>query len=617
MDSTVNLGPEVLTQTVGYDVYGDIEYKSDVGNYDYDANGRLGSYGIPSTTLGYDPNGNVTIRGTQVLTYTPSEKVRTLDGPGVALSFDYDAEGQRVVRHDAANDTTVITLDGMYESRLVAGEDHREERYTVPVPTGSAVRIERTVGPPGTFFQERTRYIHSTYLGSGSVVSAPDGTIVAEVAFDPWGKARDAANWTDPVDDATLVELQTGFTSHAAELDGDLVNMGGRMYDPSIARFVQRDPIVADPANGADYNKYAYVRNRPLQLVDPSGYEPAPAGDEDDGPSGSEPGPGAGADLGGGFHMDPTDELFIPIGARGPYSMGPVFWNGPGQGSGETGGGMSKIGEVGAYIGAGMATAAVLGVYVLTRVASRLCFAKGTLVRTEQGLVAIENVEIGDRVWARDDQTGDEDWKAVAQVFVTPDQQLLDLTFEAEDGTKQTLRATAEHPLWSLDDDEWQAIGELEVGERIEALHGPMRLVSATESPTPETVYNFEVADSHTYFVGEAGVWAHNSCFTMLDKAGRLRNAVSGEFVTAETANAASHIFGKNLAKHKLAGVLETFSGNGVKATRAIQAAAQRLADSGAITGVFKSSVEVAGVQVTVRGAVVNGVARIGTAFIP
>ena len=412
LESTVNLGPEVLTQTVGFDVYGDIEYKSDVGNYDYDANGRLDSYGMPTTSLTYDSNGNVTVRGTQVLTYTPSEKVRTVDGPGVALSFDYDAEGQRVVRHDAANDTTVITLDGMYESRFLAGENHREERYTVPVPTGSAVRIERTVGPPGTFFQERTRYIHSTYLGSGNVVSAPDGTVVAEVAFDPWGQARDATNWTDPVDDATLVELGTGFTGHPAELDGDLVNMGGRMYDPSIARFVQRDPVVADPANGADYNKYSYVRNRPLRLVDPSGYEPAPADDEDDGPSGGEPGPGAGADLGGGFHMDPTDDLFIPIGGRGPYSMGPVFWNGPGQGSGagepppdkgecdgafmssscyeagagsangtkaggpmdpdwtpmdETGGGMWRVGEIGAYVGAGLTAAAVIGVLILTR----------------------------------------------------------------------------------------------------------------------------------------------------------------------------------------------------------------------------------------------------------
>lgn len=36
------------------------------------------------------------------------------------------------------------------------------------------------------------------------------------------------------------------------------------------------------------------------------------------------------------------------------------------------------------------------------------------------------------------------------------------------------------------------------------------------EDPIPDeylaTVYNFEVEDYHTYFVGELGVWVHNTC---------------------------------------------------------------------------------------------------------
>ena len=36
------------------------------------------------------------------------------------------------------------------------------------------------------------------------------------------------------------------------------------------------------------------------------------------------------------------------------------------------------------------------------------------------------------------------------------------------------------------------------------------------EGPVTTTVYNIEVADTHTYFIGEQGVWVHNSdnCFT-------------------------------------------------------------------------------------------------------
>ena len=32
------------------------------------------------------------------------------------------------------------------------------------------------------------------------------------------------------------------------------------------------------------------------------------------------------------------------------------------------------------------------------------------------------------------------------------------------------------------------------------------------QSPDAATVYNFEVADSHTYFVVESGIGAHNTC---------------------------------------------------------------------------------------------------------
>ena len=37
-------------------------------------------------------------------------------------------------------------------------------------------------------------------------------------------------------------------------------------------------------------------------------------------------------------------------------------------------------------------------------------------------------------------------------------------------------------------------------------------VVSVANTGQRKTVYNFEVEDFHTYFVGEAGVWVHNSC---------------------------------------------------------------------------------------------------------
>jgi len=46
----------------------------------------------------------------------------------------------------------------------------------------------------------------------------------------------------------------------------------GRVYDPTLGRFLQADPFVQDPADPQMLNRYSYVRNNPLNFVDPSGY---------------------------------------------------------------------------------------------------------------------------------------------------------------------------------------------------------------------------------------------------------------------------------------------------------------------------------------------------------
>lgn len=54
------------------------------------------------------------------------------------------------------------------------------------------------------------------------------------------------------------------------------VHMNGRIYDPLLGRFLSADLIVQAPGNLQDFNRYSYVRNNPLSLTDPSGWECAP-----------------------------------------------------------------------------------------------------------------------------------------------------------------------------------------------------------------------------------------------------------------------------------------------------------------------------------------------------
>jgi RHS repeat-associated protein len=56
-------------------------------------------------------------------------------------------------------------------------------------------------------------------------------------------------------------------------LDGlDVIHMNGRIYDPTLGRFLQPDPIIQEPGNPQNWNAYSYVFNNPYKYTDPTGY---------------------------------------------------------------------------------------------------------------------------------------------------------------------------------------------------------------------------------------------------------------------------------------------------------------------------------------------------------
>nr|WP_158118476.1 RHS repeat-associated core domain-containing protein [Vibrio cidicii] len=71
-----------------------------------------------------------------------------------------------------------------------------------------------------------------------------------------------------------------GFTGHEMLDDMGLIHMNGRVYDPTLARFLSADPYIQDKWFGTQaFNRYSYVQNNPLSYVDPTGlYSQAPNG---------------------------------------------------------------------------------------------------------------------------------------------------------------------------------------------------------------------------------------------------------------------------------------------------------------------------------------------------
>ncbi len=69
-----------------------------------------------------------------------------------------------------------------------------------------------------------------------------------------------------------------GFTDHEHLDSTGLIHMNGRVYDPTIARFVSADPFIDGVTNTQGWNRYSYVGNNPLSYADPSGYWACQAG---------------------------------------------------------------------------------------------------------------------------------------------------------------------------------------------------------------------------------------------------------------------------------------------------------------------------------------------------
>lgn len=80
------------------------------------------------------------------------------------------------------------------------------------------------------------------------------------------------------------------------------------------------------------------------------------------------------------------------------------------------------------------------------------------------------------------------------------------------------------------------------------------------------------------------------------------------------TDNDVNHVFGQT--KHNLSGLVSEY-GSSEKAMNALQQATEQKVAANGISGIFKEVVKVGSETVTVKGNVINGIVRIGTAFIP
>ena len=147
------------------------------------------------------------------------------------------------------------------------------------------------------------------------------------------------------------------------------------------------------------------------------------------------------------------------------------------------------------------------------------CFVAGTLVATSMGLQAIETIEAGDEVWSRDQFTGEYGFREVTQTFESHPDELCHISMTVDGSSEEELVTTPEHPFAVASETGWEfrCAGELEPGDLLVLANESVATVARTwreRAPPGQTftTYNLEVEDFHTYFVGEKGIWVHNTC---------------------------------------------------------------------------------------------------------
>ncbi len=247
-DGTAARSPHAVTRRAMQT--GFVDYAYDAAGYQTAATVAGGGPG--SRTVRYDAAGNAD---------------RISAGTTSTTHFRY-AAGGRYLRVDSEGGNTTVTryLAGV-EWLTRNGAAFERRRYIggflILTETGT------TAAPTRQF-----RYVFTDHLGSMDTLVDQNGTVIERFSFDAHGSRRsaDGANaWSGLISNYTAPTTRRGFTGHEHVDSAGIVHMNGRLYDAALGRMLSPDPIVQEPFNAQNLNRYTYVLNNPLSYTDPSG----------------------------------------------------------------------------------------------------------------------------------------------------------------------------------------------------------------------------------------------------------------------------------------------------------------------------------------------------------
>ena len=236
-----------------------------ITTYSYDTAGNL-------TTAIHDPAGakQKTTYVYDVAAQGCAKRLCEVDRPdGATIRFSYDADGNRLsktVTTSGPVPTTTVIHDVYQAGRIAYQTDGAGNTLaTFSYDAGGTPSSVQVGADPAT----APRYYY-VYNAHGDVVALADaaGTVVASYSYDVFGSLTSSnesfpGGWSNPYrydgTDRVRYDAETG-----------LYWMSVRAYDPTLGRFLARDPLNRQ-AEASTNQPYVYGANNPLANVDPSG----------------------------------------------------------------------------------------------------------------------------------------------------------------------------------------------------------------------------------------------------------------------------------------------------------------------------------------------------------
>jgi RHS repeat-associated protein len=191
---------------------------------------------------------------TGTLTWNADGTPATVD----SRSLTYDALGRMV---DDGTRAMVVGPSGNKPLAFMSGQTLSEA--FIPLPGGGMMRSAWGWG---------WGYRHGDWLGSVRLLTSMSQTLISDEAYAPFGEGYAHSGGADDYG------YTQGTTESLGQLSGQgLVDFPFRKYHATQGRWISPDPAglaAVNPANPQSWNRYAYVMNNPLAMVDPLGLCP-------------------------------------------------------------------------------------------------------------------------------------------------------------------------------------------------------------------------------------------------------------------------------------------------------------------------------------------------------